>query len=208
MSRLVGLFVHRSTRRLLLPSVAAVSLVALPATTFAETSTFHRFEANAVAIYRDISQPCADGTTAELGFRVTGGHEEESADGVVTEADDFLTVFVNGIDCGGVFVNDTGSGDATFTWSPSLQTATVSGTVVTRRDGRSITVNMSWEGTGPKEVDSNTTTFPGFTGHFVGQRRDAVATGTIVLDGRQFVNGSTDEASIETLEDTNIRRPS
>src|SRR5918994_1214323 len=186
---------------------ALLGLVALPTTAHAETSTFHRFEANAVAIYRNVTQPCADGTTARLGFRVTGGHEEESQNGVITEDDDFLTVFVNGTDCGGVFVSDTGTGDATFTWSPSLQTATVSGTITTR-GGRSITVNLSWEATGPMEVGTNTTTFPGFTGHFVGQRRDAVATGTIVLDGRLVVNGSTTEAQIETLEDTNIRTPS
>src|SRR5918994_27678 len=184
---------------------ALLGLVALPTTAHAETSTFHRFEANAVAIYRNVTQPCADGTTARLGFRVTGGHEEESEDGVVTENDDFLTVFVNGTDCGGVFVNDTGTGDATFTWSPSLQTASVSGTVTTRLLGLSITANLSWQATGPLEVDTNTTTFPGFVGIFVGQRRDAVATGTVVLDGRQVVNGSTAEAQIETLEDTNIR---
>jgi hypothetical protein len=83
----------------------------------------------------------------------------------------------------------------------------VSGTITTR-SGRSIIANLSWEATGPKEVNSNTTTFPGFVGHFVGQRRDAVATGTVVLDGRQLVNGSTAEAEIETLEDTNISTPS
>lgn len=58
------------------------------------------------------------------------------------------------------------------------------------------------------EVETNTTTFPGFVGHFVGKRRDAVATGTVVLDGRQFVKGSTEESQIETLEDTNISTPS
>jgi hypothetical protein len=188
--------------------VAALSLVAVPTTAHAETSTFHRFEANAVAIYRAVTQLCDDGTTSRLGFRVTGGHEEESEDGVITEDDDFLTVFVSGTDCGGVFVSDTGTGDATFTWSPSLQTASVSGTVTTRNTGRSITANLSWQATGPLEVDTNTTTFPGFVGIFVGQRRDAVATGTVVLDGRQVVNGSTAEAQIETLEDTNIRTPS
>ena len=198
---------HRSARRVLLFAVAVLSLVAVPAAAHAATSTFHRFEVNAVAIFRNVMVPCEDGTTARLGFRVTAGHEEESEDGVVTEDSDFLTVFVSGIDCGGVFVSDTGTGDATFTWSPSLQTASVSGTITTR-GGRSITANLSWEGTGPLEVDTNTTTFPGFTGHFVGQRRDAVATGTIVLDGRQVVNGSTTEAQIETLEDTNISTPS
>ena len=187
---------------------ALLGLIALPTTAHAETSTFHRFEANAVAIYRNVTQPCADGTTARLGFRVTGGHEEESEDGVVTENDDFLTVFVNGTDCGGVFVNYTGTGDATFTWSPSLQTASVSGTVTTRLLGLSITANLSWQATGPLEVDTNTNTFPGSVNHFVGRSRDAVATGTVVFDGRQFVNGSTSEALIETLEDTNISTPS
>ncbi|MGH3484407.1 MAG: hypothetical protein ACRDPQ_14385 [Nocardioidaceae bacterium] len=42
----------------------------------------------------------------------------------------------------------------------------------------------------------------------MGKRRDAVATGTVVLDGRQFVKGSTEESQIETLEDTNISTPS
>jgi hypothetical protein len=187
--------------------VAVLSLLALPTTAQAETSTFHRFEANAVAIYRPVTQPCGDGTTSRLGFRVTGGHEDESEDGVIIEDHEFLTVFVAGTDCGGVFISETGTGDATFTWSPSLQTASVSGTITTR-SGRSMTANLSWEGTGPKEVNSNTTTFPGFVGHFVGQRRDAIATGTVVLDGRQVVNGSTAEAQIETLEDTNISTPS
>ena len=204
---LVSPFAERPLRRALLSTTAALGLVALPNIAHADTSTFRRSEVNAVAIYRNVTQPCPDGTTARLGFRVTGGHEEESEDGVVTDDGDFLTVFVNGTDCGGVFVNDSGTGDATFSWSPSLQTATVSGTVTTR-GGRSISVDLSWEAIGPKEVETNTTTFPGFTGHFVGQRRDAVATGTVVLDGRLFIDGSTTEAQIETLEDTNIRRPS
>jgi hypothetical protein len=58
------------------------------------------------------------------------------------------------------------------------------------------------------EVTSNTTTFPGFTGHFVGQEREAVATGTVVVDGDTLVNGSTTSARIETLEDTNISHSS
>ena len=208
MSAIASHFRHRSTRRVLTVTAAALSLVALPATAHAETSTFHRFEVNAVAIYRDVTQPCADGTTARLGFRVTGGHEDESEDGVVTEDADFLTVFVNGTDCGGIFVNDTGTGDATFSWSPSLQAASVSGTITTRRTGLAITANLSWEASGPMDVDTNTNTFPGSVNHFVGQRREAVATGTVVLDGRPFVNGSTTEARIETLEDTNLSTPS
>jgi hypothetical protein len=187
---------------------ALLGLVALPATAHAETSTFHRFEVNAVAIYRNVTQPCADGTTAQLGFRVTGGHEEESDDGVVTEDHDFITVFVNGTACGGVFVNDTGTSDAVFTWSPSLQRASASGTVTTLRSHLSINANVTWNATSPLEVDTNNNRFPGTVNHFVGQSREADATGTVVLDGTQFVNGSTSDAQIETLEDTRISTPS
>jgi hypothetical protein len=72
------------------------------------------------------------------------------------------------------------------------------------RDGRSVSVEVSWEGTGPIEATSNTTIRPGFTGHFQGKLRDAVATGTVVVDGATLVDGSTTNAEIETLEDTNI----
>ena len=95
------------------------------------------------------------------------------------------------------------SGPAEF--SPSLQTASVSGTVT--GGGHTVTVDMTWEGTGPIESSSNTTTFPGFTGHFENKRRDAVATGTVVLDGETLVDGSTTNAELETLEDNNITMP-
>ena len=84
--------------------------------------------------------------------------------------------------------------------------ASVTGTITTR-GGRSVTVDMTWEGTGPMETTSNTTTFPGFTGHFTGMRRDGVATGTVVVDGETLVDGSTTNAEIETLEDRNISHP-
>lgn len=94
-----------------------------------------------------------------------GGHEEESESGESTLDSDFLTVLLRGFDCAGNFVNDRGSGPAEFEFSPSLQTASVTGTITTR-DGRTVDVNVSWAGTGPVEATSNTTTVPGFTGHF------------------------------------------
>jgi hypothetical protein len=36
-----------------------------------------------------------------------------------------------------------------------------------------------------------------------GKRRDAIATGAVVVDGETLVDGSTTNAEIETLEDTN-----
>jgi hypothetical protein len=181
---------------------ALVGALAAPAGATAAVETFHRFEAVATANFV-VTQSCADGSTAVLRVTVIGGHEEESESGVTTLDSDFLTVLLRGFDCAGGFVNDLGFGPAAFSFSPSLQEAAVTGTITTR-GGRSVAVHMVWDGMGPVESTSNTTRFPGFTGHFVGKRRDAVATGTVVVDGETLVDGSTTNAEIETLEDTNI----
>ena len=190
-------------------AIALLTLVGaliVTAAAVAAVETFHRFEVEATANYV-VTQACPDGSSTTLRVTVIGGHEEEQESGVTTLDSDFLTVLLRGFDCEGNFVNDRAIGSGEFTWSPSLQTASVSGTV-TSRDGREIAVDMSWEGTGPLEVTQNTTTFPGFTGHFKGQEREAVATGTVVVDGVTVVDGSTTNARIETLEDTNISRDS
>jgi hypothetical protein len=168
----------------------------------ASVETFHRFEIDAIANYT-ITQTCADGSTVTTRVQAIAGHEDEAESGVTTIDHDFLTVRIFGFDCAG-FVNDFGTGDAEFTFSPSLQTAAVTGTVTTR-NGRSVAVDMAWEGTGPIEVTDNVTIFEGFTGHFHGQVRDAVATGTVLVNGATLVDGSTTNARLETLEDTNIR---
>ena len=184
-------------------ALAVLGGLAVPASAAADVETFHRFEAVATANYT-VSEQCADGSTAVTRVTVIGGHEEESESGTTTLDSDFLTVLIRGFDCANTLVNDRGSGPAEFEFSPSLQTASVAGTITTR-DGRTVTADVNWEGTGAIESTSNTTTFPGFTGHFKGKRRDAVATGTVVVDGTTLVNGSTTNAEIETLEDTNIR---
>jgi hypothetical protein len=56
------------------------------------------------------------------------------------------------------------------------------------------------------ESTSSTTTFTGFTGHFKGKRRAAVATGTVVVDDQMLVDGSTTNAELGTLEDTDMTR--
>jgi hypothetical protein len=182
-------------------AVAAVVLGALlvPSWAAAAVETFHRFEANAIANYT-ITQTCADGTTRITRVQVIGGFEEETEDGV-TESDEFLTVRILGSDCAGS-LNEFGSGPGEFEFSPSLQEASVTGTVTTS-GGRVVTVDIDWDGTGPLEVESRTTIFPGFTGHFVEMERDAVATGTVVVDGSTLVNGSTANAFIRTFEDKN-----
>jgi len=188
------------TRRLAI-LLALTGALAVPAAAFAATETFHRFEVDATADYV-VTEDCGDGTTATTRVTVIAGHEEESQSGVSTLDSDFVTVLLRGFDCEGNLVNDRGSGPADFTYSPSLQEAAVTGTVTTR-DGRTVAVDLTWDGTGPIEATGNVTTFPGFTGHFQGKSRGAVATGTVVVDGETIVDGSTTRASIETLEDTN-----
>ena len=182
-------------------SLALLAALVVPASASATVETLHRFEAVATANYL-VTEECADGSIAQTRVTVIGGHEEESESGVTTLDSDFLTILLRGFDCAGNLVNDRGFGTGDFSFSPSLQTASVAGTITTR-DGRSVTVDIAWDGTGPIEATNNTTTFPGFIGHFQGKRRDAVATGTVVVDGETIVNGSTTNAEIETLEDTN-----
>lgn len=194
------------SRTLVIALFALLGALLVPASASAAVETFHRFEFDATANYT-ITEDCPDGSvveTAETLVTVIGGHEEESEDGVPTLDSDFLTVLIRSIDCAGNFISDRGSGSAEFAFSPSLQEATVAGTITTR-DGRSVTVDMGWEGTGPIEETNNITKFPGFIGHFKGKERDAVATGSVVVDGETLVDGSTTNAGLETLEDTNIR---
>src|SRR5918997_984239 len=154
----------RRLRRFALWAVALLATLVVPASATAETETFHRFEAVATANYT-VSEQCQDGSTAITRVTVIGGHEEEAESGETTLDSDFVTVLLRGRDCEGNLVNDRGSGPAEFEFSPSLQTASVAGTITTRQ-GRSVTVDVTWEGTGPIEATNNTTTFPGFTGHF------------------------------------------
>jgi hypothetical protein len=189
------------SRYLIAAGLAVLAGLAVPASAAADSETFHRFEAVATANYT-VSEQCADGSTAVTRATVIGGHEEESQSGTTTLDSDFLTVLIRGFDCDFNLINDRGSGPAEFTFSPSLQTAAVSGTITTR-SGSSVTVDVSWEGTGGIETTTNTTTFPGFVGVFQGKTREAVATGTVVVDGETLVDGSTTNAEIETLEDTN-----
>jgi hypothetical protein len=181
------------------PVAALLAALAVPSVAAAGAETFHRFEVNAVANYV-VTHQCADGTTRTTRVQVIGGEEEETEDGV-TESDEFLTVTFRGSDCAGSF-NDFGTGEAEFSFSPSLQEASVTGTITTF-GGRVVTVDMSWEGTGELTTETNTTTRPGFTGLFVEKERDAVATGTVVVNGTTLVDGSTTNAFIRTFEDRN-----
>jgi hypothetical protein len=137
-------------------AITVLLVFAMPGSASAEVQRFHRFEAIAPADYTVIQQ-CSDGSTVQKRVTVIGGHEEETESGVSTLDSDFLTVLIRGFNCDGIFANQRGSGPAEFEFSPSLQTASVKGTVTTQ-DGRSVTVDMSWEGTGAVETTNDTTT--------------------------------------------------
>jgi hypothetical protein len=186
-----------------IPLLAVLGVLAAAAPASADGERFHRFEAVATANYT-VTERCADGSTAVLRVTVIGGHEEESENEETTLDSDFLTVLLRGVDCEGNFINDRGFGPAEFTFTQSLQSAHVEGTITTR-EGRTVTVDMDWEGVGALETTHNVTRFPGFKGKFTSRRRDAVATGTVVVDGETVVDGSTTNAEIETLEDDNRR---
>jgi hypothetical protein len=188
-----------------IPLLAVLAVLAAAAPASADEE-FHRFEAVATANYTVFKQ-CADGSTVQQRVTVIGGHEEESQNGETTLDSDFLTVLLRGFDCDGTFISDSGSGPAEFSFTSSLQQAHVDGTITTRQ-GRTVTVDMDWEGVGALETMHNVTRFPGFKGKFTSRRRDAVATGTVVVDGETLVDGSTTNAEIETLEDDNRRETS
>ena len=176
---------------------AALAILAVPAAASAATSTFDRLEVIGAADFRNLTEVCEDGRTVTSRVRITGGHEQEAEDGVSTLDRDYLRVQIQS-GCTGIIQVTTN--DADFTWSPSLQTARVVGTFTTTT-GHTIAVDIAWEGTGPLEVSQNNTSFPGRSATFVGRERDAVATGTVVLDGKTLVDGSTTNASLESLDD-------
>jgi hypothetical protein len=187
-----------------LPRLAAlgVALIALsvPAPALAATTTFERFEVIGVADFRNLTEDCGDGTTATTRVRITGGHEEEFEDGVATQDRDYTRVqILSG--CTGVIQVTTNELD--FVWSQSLQTASVAGTFTTAA-GDTISLDVVWEGTGPIAINQNNTSFPGRSSTFVGKERDATATGTVSLNDKTLVDGSTSNASIETLHDRTV----
>jgi hypothetical protein len=178
--------------------VAALAVLAVPATASAATSTFDRLEIIGTADFRNLTEVCDDGRTVTSRVRITGGHEEEAEDSVSTLDRDYLRVQIQS-GCTGIIQVTTN--DADFTWSPSLQSARVVGTFTTTT-GQTISVDVTWEGTGPIQINQNNTSFPGRSATFVGRERDAVATGTVVLDGKTLVDGATTtNASIESLDD-------
>jgi hypothetical protein len=191
----------RGGARYAIAVAALLGALLVPASASATTSTFRFFEANATANFTVVDQ-CADGTTRTAFITVIGGHEEESFNGETTTDEDFVTVLLRGATCDQTFgfIRALGSGE--FTWSPSLQTASVTGTAT--GGGRVVSVDMSWAGTGPLEVTQNTSIREGFVGRFTGMEREAVATGTVVVNGETVLDGSTTNGSIETLEDNNI----
>jgi hypothetical protein len=180
---------------------AALTMIIAPASAFAAAEQFYRFEEEATANWT-VTEACGDGTTATTLVSVIGGLEFESPD--LNDVNEFVTIRIRGFGCDGTFINEFGTGSADYTGSPSLKEAHVTGTV-TLSSGAVAVINVSWTATGNLETTINTTQFPGFAGIFTGSERDAVATGSVVVDGANLVSGPSSSASIETLEDRNTR---
>jgi hypothetical protein len=140
--------------------------------------------------------------TLRLGARWT---EFESPD--VDDVNMFVSLFVQGFDCDGTFIFDRGTGEAVYTGDPSLQNASVSGTI-DLNDGSVASIDVQWSGTGPLETTVNQTQFPSFVSVFTNRERDATATGTVIVDGVTIVSGPSRSADIETLEDKYRTLPS
>ena len=181
-------------------SALAVSLAGAGSVSAVEK--FYRFEEVATAQWRTVEE-CADGTTSTTFVSVIGGLEFESPD--LDEVNEFVTLrLLNFRTCEGEFINEFGTGPAEFTASPSLQEASVVGTV-TLRSGEQADINVTWQATGTMETTVNTTQFTGFVGIFTGQERGAVATGSVIVNGDNLISGPSASARIETLEDRNLR---
>lgn len=192
----------RRFRRHAISLVTVLGVLALPSSAVAGTETFYRFEENATANWTIIEE-CADETTSTTFVQVIGGLEFESPD--LQDVDEFVTIrILNFFTCEGEFVNESGTGPASYTGTKSLRNARVSGTV-TLRSGDLATIDLSWVGFGPLEKTVRRTERPGFIGVFKNKERQAVATGGVFLDNwRDLLSGPSQSGSIETLEDRNI----
>ena len=194
---------RRPVRLFLALGAVLLGLVSVSTPAAAQVETFIRFEENAQANWR-VTQACPDGGTSTLFVSLVAGREFESPD--LEDVNRFATLRIRGFDCEGNLVNEFGTGPATYTSSPSLQDAQVTGTILLR-SGATAIVDVTWEGTGGIETRVNQTQFDGFVGIFTSKTRDATATGTIVVDGETIVSGPADSADIETLEDRNRTLP-
>jgi hypothetical protein len=182
---------------------AALAVLAVPATASAATSTFDRLEIIASADFRNLTEVCDDGRTVTSRVRITGGHEQEAEDGVSTLDRDYVRVQIQS-GCTGIIQVTTNELD--FIWSQSLQTASVAGTFTTAA-GQTISLDLAWEGLNPLRVDQVNNSFPGRSLTFIGRERDAAATGTVALNGKTLVDGSTTNALIESLDDHIVETP-
>lgn len=208
---MLHLLLRRPAARLI-PLVAVAGAFAMPVVADAKSSTFHRYEAIADARFVTEEQ-CPEGSaqlTSRTTVAITAGHEDESQDGTPTLDNDYLRFGIQSSDCDGNFVTDSAfsqrGDDITFTSTPSLSAASVTGTLPTRSGG-TVTVDIDWTGLGKKaEVQKSKNNFPGTSNSFEGMRRDADATGTVVYNGDTVVDGSTTSAELESLEDTNTTR--
>ncbi|HEX2274777.1 MAG TPA: hypothetical protein VHG90_12960 [Acidimicrobiales bacterium] len=191
----------RRSRGFLLLLPLALALLAPATSASADVETFVRFEEIATANWL-VTEQCQDGSTARTAVTAVAGREFESPD--LDDVNTFATVLIRTRQCDGAQHILRASGPVAYSSSPSLMEAHVTGTVpVLGSGGGEVTIDVTWEGVGGLDTDVNQTRFDGFVGIFTSKTRDAVATGTVVLDGETLVSGPALSAEIETLEDRN-----
>jgi hypothetical protein len=186
-------------RRLLASLLIVLGGLTASGSASAAVERFYRFEENATANWI-VTEDCPDGTQAQTRVTVIAGRELESPD--LDTVNTFATLLIRSVDCSGRVVTDRGSGTVTYSSSPSLQHARVTGTVPLRSAGEA-SIDVSWSGSGPLETTVYHTRFEGFVGVFKSRLRQAEATGTVAVNGVTLVSGPAASAEIETLEDRN-----
>ena len=196
--------IARRSRLSVVLLLLALGLLAPATPASAAVETFLRFEEVATANWL-VTEQCENGNVSRTQVTVLAGREFESPD--LDDVNIFGTVRIRTIDCEGNFTSDFGTGPVTYTSSPSLQEAHVTGTVPLSGGGEA-TIDVTWEATSGIETTINQSQFPGFVGIFTSKRRDAVATGTVSVNGVPVVSGPATSAEIETLEDRNKTLPS
>lgn len=174
--------------KLFVPLLAAVALLALPATSPAVTeNSFH--EETAEANWA-VTHTCADGSTVEARLLVRTTYDFEApatADSDPTARVQYQAVCPDGRS----FSWGNGAIPITYSSTPNLKSVTASGTGTVRDTSgvtHTVSFDVSWTGTGPltTEVGAN----QGFTvGTSSRKQRAATATGTFTFDGRTLASG-------------------
>jgi hypothetical protein len=176
-----------SPYRYLLPLLAVLGSLALPAVASAEQSYF--FEETAAANW-SVPYQCPDGSTVQARLLVQSTRDFESPD--TEDADPTARVQFQAICPDGSSFSWAGTGPVSITSTENLKSVTATGTITVRDIFgvfHEVTIDVAWTGKG-----AITTTVNPSQGFRVGtstrKQRAATATGTVTYDGEVLVSGT------------------